>query len=170
MKSEKGDHEVKASYLKYRGRKIDDIARYMNEEYKRYVRSHNDIVRKHLAESFEREDKSFLEKNKLNIAYKYNNFYREKFGGKSFGKISVSDLGHERHEAYLVKRKEHIKECFFLLKQSVLIGRDIATGKKTIARYYIDIFGKEDMCEVIQELDISEGDKTFILELIQKKK
>ena len=74
----------------------------MNEEYKRYVRKHNDEVRSILKRNFEKDE--WWPESTASLRFrKYNDYYWKSFGGKSFNNTSVCDSNHEWQEKYLLR-------------------------------------------------------------------
>ncbi|MFA7717266.1 MAG: hypothetical protein WC875_00950 [Candidatus Absconditabacterales bacterium] len=154
---------LKVHYLKRIGRGINNIAGGMDNEYKEHIRKHNHELRDRLAYRFAKEASGHLREHGWEKFWKYNNAHREMYGGKHFN-VSVTELNHEWHKKYLIKRKEHIQWCISHLTLSHI------RNPAHIITHYMSIFDTKEFIEAVNDMDLSEDKKGFIIEQITPKK
>jgi|GEM_PF-7037881 len=83
------------------------------------------------------------------------------YGGKHFNTISVEDPDHERHDRYLLRRKQHIQYCTSQVLLSTLLD------KVTIIKHYTRCtFQEKEFIETIFAMDLKGSYQKDILELI----
>lgn len=152
--------DLKVLLLKKLGRDVNYLEWEMNEEYKEYIRKHNDGVRIKIWSFYKKEVPADLKKRWLNKLWKYNDFYRKLYGGKSFNNMLVTDTDHEWHDRYLTKKKEHIQRCISHLTISYI------RNPAGILNYYIALFGAQEIIDAVKDMKLAEDKKNIILKHI----
>ena len=132
----------------------------MNEEYKRYVRKHNDEVRSILKRNFEKDE--WWPESTASLRFrKYNDYYWKSFGGKSFNNTSVCDSNHEWHEKYLLRSKRHMQYCV-----SQVLSSTVSDKASIIEDYAYTNFPVDNFFEAVCDMDIGEDDQKYVLRSI----
>jgi len=154
LRSEDTLPELKIAILKKMVYNTKYISEKIIDDIRENNRKHNDRVRYHLKQSFEKEDKSKLKKMGLKKFWKYNNFYWESFWGKSIqGELDENVLIKEKIR---IEKENDITKCInYLLLLNISDIWDILAICK-------NSFTEKELLTIINNMELSDENKELL--------